>query len=495
MKTIVEAVEKKERPIKAIQFGEGNFLRAFIDYQIDVMNEKAGFNGDVIMVQPLERGMGDMINAQNGLYTTVLRGIEDGKEVEEMRAVTSVRGCLNPFTQYEEYISQADNPDLRFVFSNTTEAGIAYDPSVKKDDKPQASFPGKVTAFLYRRYTTFKGDRSKGLVFIPCELIDKNGIMLRKWVLKHAEDWELEKDFIDWINESCDFCCSLVDRIVPGYPRAEAEAICNKLGYQDNLLDAAEKFLFWAIEYQKRSYEDELPTGKAGLNVVWTPDMTFYRTRKVRILNGTHTMSVLAAYQTGLNTVEECMKSELVSSFMHEGLFNEIIPSMDGDKDLLVSYAGDVLNRFRNPYIVHLLLSISLNSTSKFKTRDLPSLLGYKEKTGKLPKVLLFSLASLIAFYEGTKIENGALIGNRNGEEYKIMDSPDVLEKFASLYSKEYCCNGKKAATIADEILGMEAWWGMDLRTVEGLLDAVKADLEAIWNKGMTTAMKELLEK
>ena len=495
MKTIVEAVEKKERPIKAIQFGEGNFLRAFVDYQIDVMNEKAGFDGDVIMVQPLERGMGDMINGQNGLYTTVLRGIEDGKEVEEYRAITSVRGCLNPFTQYDEYIALADNPDLRFVFSNTTEAGITYDSSVKKDDRPQASFPGKVTAFLYRRYTTFKGDRSKGLVFIPCELIDKNGIMLRKYVLQHAEDWKLEEDFVKWIEESCDFCCSLVDRIVPGYPRAEAEKICQKLGYQDNLLDSAEKFLFWAIEYQKRSYEDELPTTKAGLNVVWTSDMSFYRTRKVRILNGTHTMSVLAAFQAGLNTVEECMKSDLVSAYMHEGLFNEIIPSMDGDKDLLTSYAGDVLNRFRNPYIVHLLLSISLNSTSKFKTRDLPSLLGYIEKTGKLPKVLVFSLASLIAFYEGTRIENGALIGNRNGEEYKIMDSPEVLEKFASVYGKEYCCNGRKASAVAGEILAMESWWGQDLRKVEGLEKAVSEDLEAIWSKGMTEAMKELLEK
>ena len=495
MKTIIEAVEKKQRPIKAVQFGEGNFLRAFIDYQIDVMNEKAGFNGDVMMVQPLERGMGDMINAQNGLYTTVLRGIENGKEVEELRPITSVRGCLNPYTQYDEYIALADNPYLIFIFYNTTEAGIAYDPSVKKDDKPQNSFPGKITAFLYRRYVTFGGDRSKGLVFIPCELIDKNGIMLRKYVLQHAADWQLEEDFTKWIDESCDFCCSLVDRIVPGYPRAEAAGICERLGYQDNLLDSAEKFLFWAIEYQKKSYEDELPTGKAGLNVVWTPDMTFYRTRKVRILNGTHTMSVLAAYQTGLNTVEECMKSDLVSKFMHEGLFNEIIPSMDGDKDLLTSYAGDVLNRFRNPYIVHLLLSISLNSTSKFKTRDLPSLLGYVEKNGKLPKVLVFSLASLISFYEGKRIENGALIGNRNGEEYKIMDSPEVLEKFASLYSREYCCKGKKAATVASEILGMESWWGMDLRTVEGLEEMVKDDLEAIWTKGMTEAMKALLEK
>lgn len=495
MKTIVEAVEKKTRPIKAVQFGEGNFLRAFIDYQIDVMNEKAGFNGDVMMVQPLERGMGDMINDQKGLYTTVLRGIEDGKEVEELRAITSVRGCVNPYSSYDEYIALADIPELRFVFSNTTEAGITYDESVKLEDKPQSSFPGKVTAFLYRRYRTFGGDRSKGLVFIPCELIDKNGIMLHKWVMKHAEDWKLESDFIAWVDEACEFCCSLVDRIVPGYPRAEAEGICNKLGYQDNLLDAAEKFLFWAIEYPKKSYEDELPTGKAGLNVVWTPDMTFYRTRKVRILNGAHTMSVLAAYQTGLNTVEECMKSDLVSSFMHKGLFEEIIPSMDGDKDLLTSYAGDVLNRFRNPYIVHLLLSISLNSTSKFKTRDLPSLLGYVEKNGKLPPVLVFSLASLISFYEGTRIENGALIGERNGEEYKIMDSPEVLEKFASLYSKDFCCPKKKAATVASEILGMEKWWGMDLRTVDGLEDAVRADLEAIWTKGMTEAMKALLEK
>lgn len=493
MQSITETIVKKERPVKAIQFGEGNFLRAFIDYQIDILNEKAGFNGDVIMVQPLERGMGDMINAQNGLYTTVLRGIENGKEVENFRKITCVRGCLNPYTQFDEYMAQADNPDLRFVFSNTTEAGIAYDPEARLGDKPQKSFPGKVTAFLYKRFKTFGGDKGKGLIFIPCELIDKNGATLKKYVLQHARDWNLEEAFISWIENACSFCNSLVDRIVPGYPRAEADKIQEKLGYADNLLDAAESFLFWAIEYPDRSHEDELPTSKAGLNVVWTDDMTFYRTRKVRILNGAHTMSVLAAYQTGLDTVEQCMHSELISTFMHKGLFDEIIPSMDGDKDLLTSYAGDVLERFKNPYIVHLLLSISLNSTSKFKTRDLPSILGYIEKYNRLPKILTFSLAALISFYEGTEREADALKGCRNGETYLIKDNPEVLDKFQALYSTSYADNSEKAGKIAHEILSLASWWGLDLTTIDGFEKAIADNLRLIWDEGMAKAIETVL--
>ena len=494
MQAIQEITTRPERPIKAIQFGEGNFLRAFIDWQIDILNEKTDFNGDVIMVQPLERGMADMINAQNGFYTTVLRGIENGKEIEDYRKITSVRGCLNAYTDYDNYIVQADNPDLRFVFSNTTEAGIAYDASVRLEDKPQKSFPGKVTAFLYRRFKTFNGAKEKGLIFIPCELIDKNGETLKKYVLQHAADWKLEKEFTDWVNNACDFCNSLVDRIVPGYPRAEAEKIQEKLGYSDNLLDAAESFLFWAIEYKTKSHEDELPTGKAGLNVVWTDDMTFFRTRKVRILNGAHTMSVLAAYQTGLNTVEECMHSPLISSFMKKGLFDEIIESMDGDKSLLTSYAGDVLERFQNPYIVHLLLSISLNSTSKFKTRDLPSLLGYIEKKKSLPKILPFSLAALISFYEGTEIEADYLKGTRNGETYQIKDSMDVLKKFQELYSTSYSSVKEKSEKIAKAVLSMDSWWGQDLTKIEGLESVIASDLESIWSCGMEKAIVKLME-
>lgn len=493
MKNITDMISKKDRPVKVLQYGEGNFLRAFVDWMVDILNEKTDFNGSIVMVQPLERGMGDMINAQDGAYTTVLRGYEDGEEKCITRAITSVKECINPYMDYEKYMALAELESLRFVFSNTTEAGICYEEGVKADEKPQKNFPAKVASFLYKRYASFKGDRSKGLVFIPCELIDKNGAMLEKHVLHYAEEWNLGKDFIAWVKESCDFCSSLVDRIVPGYPRAEKEMLEEKLGYTDNLLDAAELFHFWAIEYTKRSYEDELPLKKAGLNVVWTDDMSFYRTRKVRILNGAHTMTVLAAHKAGLDTVKECIDDKDIYAFMQKGLFEEIIPSMDGDKELLVKYAGDVLERFRNPYIVHLLISISLNSVSKFKTRDLPSLKGYQEKTGRLPEALCFSLSSLIAFYEGTEIREGALIGKRGEEEYQIKDSPEVLEIFKNLYSTSYANLKEKAEKIASAVLSKEGWFGEDLRKIPGLEEKIAGNLENIWSLGVREAMKKVL--
>ncbi len=492
MISIKETVSKPQRPVKVLQFGEGNFLRAFVDWIIDLLNEKGDFNGSVMMVQPLAKGMGEMINDQNGLYTTVLRGVRNGKPVEEFRKITSVEGCINPYSDYDKFIAQAENPDLRFIISNTTEAGIAYHEGDKLEDKPQVSYPGKVCAFLYRRYKAFSGSADKGIIVIPCELIDKNGDNLKAIIKRYAEEWGLEEGFISWLDTACDFCNSLVDRIVPGYPRAEADAICERLGYKDNLLDSAEIFLLWVIECHGKTHEDELPTEKAGVNVIWTDDMSFYRTRKVRILNGAHTMSVLAAYQTGLNTVEECIKSPLVFPMMKRGLFEEIIPSMEGDKKQLEEYAGDVLERFANPYIVHLLLSISLNSVSKFKTRDLPSLLGYIKKEGKLPVVLPFSLAALISFYEGTEYEGTALIGNRNGEKYLINDSPEVLEKFAALYKAQYSDNKEKAEKIAHAVLSESAWWGEDLTAIEGLENVIAGHLENIWTNGMTKAIESL---
>ena len=492
MKSIKETVKKPQRPVKILQFGEGNFLRAFVDWIIDLLNEKGDFNGSVMMVQPLAKGMGEMINDQDGLYTTVLRGVRNGKPVEEFRKITSVEGCINPYSEYDKFIAQAENPDLRFIISNTTEAGIAYHDGDKLEDKPQVSYPGKVCAFLYKRYQHFNGSADKGIIVIPCELIDKNGDNLKAIIKRYAGEWGLEEGFITWLDTACDFCNSLVDRIVPGYPRAEADAICERLGYKDNLLDSAEIFLLWVIECHGKTHEDELPTAKAGVNVIWTDDMSFYRTRKVRILNGAHTMSVLAAYQTGLNTVEECIKSPLVFPMMKRGLFEEIIPSMDGDKKQLEEYAGDVLERFANPYIVHLLLSISLNSVSKFKTRDLPSLLGYVKKEGKLPVVLPFSLAALISFYEGTEYEGTALVGNRNGEKYLINDSPEVLEKFASLYKASYKDNQEKAEKIAKAVLSETSWWGEDLTAVAGLEAVVAKHLENIWTNGMTKAIESL---
>lgn len=492
MKGIVETVKTVDRPIRVLQFGEGNFLRAFVDWIVDNLNEKAGFDGNVMMVQPLANGMGDMINAQKGLYTTCLRGIQNGKPVEEFRQITSVAGCINPYSDYDAFASQAENPDLRFVISNTTEAGIAYHAGDRLEDRPQVSFPGKLCAFLYRRYKAFGGDASKGLVMIPCELIDKNGDNLRRIVLQYADEWKLEKGFVDWVENACDFCNSLVDRIVPGYPRAEADAICQKLGYKDNLIDTAEIFHLWVIECHRRSYEDELPTAKAGLNVVWTDDMTFYRTRKVRILNGTHTMMSLASYLCGIDTVEDSVKSPVVGPFMRDGLFNEIIPSMDGDVEELKKYASDVLERFANPYIEHLLLSISLNSVSKFKTRDLPSVLGYVQKTGRLPQHLALSIAALIAFYRGTEFEGDALVGDRNGGKYLIKDSREYLETFASIYGAQHKCNGCLSKALCDGILTKEDWWGMDLTTIPGLKDAVEGYLVKIFDEGMEAAIRSL---
>ena len=472
LKAINEVYNKQSRPEKILQFGEGNFLRAFCDWMIDLVNEKTDFNGNIVVVQPLDKGMVEMINEQDSLYTTVLRGIQDKKSVSEKRTITSISRCLNPYAQYDEYMKCADNPDLRFVISNTTEAGIAYLEGCKLEDTPPASFPAKVCQFLYRRYKTFNGDSSKGLVFIPCELIDKNGFHLHNYVIQYANEWKLEKEFIDWVENACSFCCSLVDRIVPGYPREEAEALCNELGYKDNLLDAAEIFHLWVIE--GKDYSAELPFHKANLNVIWTEDMSFYRTRKVRILNGTHTMFVPAAVQYGLTTVEESLNDETMYAFIEKGLFEEIIPSMDGDKAALESYAGDVLERFRNPFIKHLLMSITLNSVSKFKTRDLPSVIGYIEKFGKVPPVLSFSIAALINFYKTCK---------------EAKEDQAILDHFAALFAKT-----SDAKEIVTDVLSQEAWWGENLNNRAGLTDAVASSLAKIWSDGMNNAVTDLVK-
>jgi tagaturonate reductase len=493
MKKIIEVMEPVPRPEKVLQFGEGNFLRAFVDWQIDIANSKTGFNGNVVVVQPLERGMGDAINAQKGLYTTLLRGVQKGQTIEEFRAIRSVSRCLNPYSRFDEYLRCAENPDLRFVVSNTTEAGIAYNAADRLSDRPPRSFPGKVCAFLFRRFEHFQGDPAKALVFIPCELIDKNGDTLKAIVERYAREWNLGEPFSAWL-DSCDFCNSLVDRIVPGYPADEAGAVCEKLGYEDTLLTSAEIFHLWVIE-SKKDHAGELPLTEAGLNVIWTDDMSFYRTRKVRILNGAHTSGVLAAYLYGLDTVEQCVKDPLISKMMRKAVFDEIIPSMEGNAAELTQYAGDVFERFANPYIKHLLLSISLNSVSKFKTRVLPSLTGYTAKTGRLPPVLVFSLAALIAFYQGGGLAGRELRGSRNGAPYPIQDDEEVLKRFAALYAETEGDETARAHKITRAVLGSAAWWGTDLLALPGLADGVSACLGAIWRSGIRRVIEGLVQE
>lgn len=475
-------------PEKVLQFGEGNFLRAFVDYFFDVANEKCGFNGKVVLCQPIAPGLADKINEQQGLYTLYLRGFENGQKVNQKRVISAVSRCLNPYEDFGALLACAKNPDLRYLASNTTEAGIAFDPSCRFDDAPPASFPGKLTRFLYERYTHFGTVHGKGFVILSCELIDNNGKELKKCVHQYIDLWGLSDEFAKWVDEENLFCSTLVDRIVTGYPRAEAAAINEANGYEDNLIDTGEVFGFWVIE-GPHWLEDELPFKKAGLPVIVVADHTPYKKRKVRILNGAHTSMVLAAYLAGQDIVRNCMQDEVIKGFMDKTVYDEIIPTLTLPKDELESFAHAVGERFNNPFIDHALMAISLNSTSKWKARCLPSFKGYVEKFGKLPVNLTMSMAALIKFYscDVQRLTDDGLVCKRPaGNEYTVKDDRPVLEFY-------YAHKDDDAKTLAHAVLSNESFWGEDLTAVPGFEAAVAADLEGIEAKGMYEMMKQTL--
>lgn len=375
-----------------IQFGEGNFLRGFVDYFLFKMKEKGLFNGSVVVVQPIQNGLCDVINEQNGKYNLFLRGVEAGKTVSERSEIDIISRCINPYEDYDAYLSLAHQPEMRFIFSNTTEAGIAFDANDTQNDRPQNSFPAKLTRLLLERFRC----GLPGFAIFACELIDNNASELKKCVLKYAEQWQTENDFCKWIETDNIFCNTLVDRIVTGYPADEAQNLCESIGYTDKLLDTAEPFHLWVIE---GNLEDELPLVKAGFNVVWTDDVSPYKKRKVRVLNGAHTSMVTGALLMGLETVGDCLRDETVNAFLQKALFKEILPVL-GDTQDNRAFAMAALERFSNPFIKHRLRSIVLNSVSKFSVRVLPSLLDYQRKNGTYPPCLTFSLATLIKFYK-----------------------------------------------------------------------------------------------
>jgi tagaturonate reductase len=478
------SIKKTARPVKVMQYGEGNFLRGFVDYMLDIANEKKFFDGDIVLVKPIEYGNLDSFHQQDYLYTVSLRGRVDGKEQVTNRIVTSVSGAIDAYNQYEQYAELAKSETLRFVVSNTTEAGIVYDDTDKIELCPPKTYPGKLTKFLYERYSYFKGDNSKGLIILPVELIDDNGIHLKEIVFKLAQLWKLESGFTTWLEEACVFCSTLVDRIVTGYPKDEAEKLWAEYGYQDNLIVTGEPFALWVIESSK-PIEDELPLAKAGLPVIFTDNQKPYKQRKVRILNGAHTSFSLASYLAGNDYVLESMQDENIYGFMKKTIYDEIIPTLDLPKEDLLSFADAVTDRFHNPFIKHALLSISLNSVSKWKARCLPSLLGFVERFSTLPARMTFSLAALMEFYHGTEIREGALIGHRNGQEYTIKDDKEVLEFFAENSEKEI-------SVLVSKFLSNKAFWDQDLTKVPGLEQQIVKSLAEIRALGMREAMKKL---
>ncbi len=475
----------KDAPERVLQFGEGNFLRAFVDYFFDLMNEKAGFNGKVVLTQPIAAGLADMINEQEGLYTLFLRGQENGQEVNRKRVISCVSRCLNPYQDFDALLACAANPDLRFIVSNTTEAGIAYDPACNKDDRPAASFPGKLTQFLYERYEK----KLPGFIILSCELIDRNGDELQKCVRQYIEQWALGDAFLKWVEKENVFCSTLVDRIVPGYPRNEAEKICAELGYQDNIIDTAEVFGAWVIE-GPQSIKKEFPCEEAGLPILIVDNVDPYKKRKVRILNGAHTSMIMGAYLAGQDIVRDCMKDDVIRGYMNRALNDEIIPVLRASlsESDLREFAAAVSDRFANPFIDHLLLSISLNSASKWKARVMPTVLEYYEQNKKLPPVLTFSFAAFLAFYhEGKEKGDGCLIGTRKDNTYEIKDDAWVLDDF-------YALKDASDEELAKSIIGNEKMWGSELKDLPGFTDAVVNGLKLIRDKGMYEAMKEVAQ-
>lgn len=468
-------------PERIIQFGEGNFLRAFVDWQIDLLNEHTDLNAGVVIVRPIQSDFPPSLNTQDGLYTTIIRGLnEQGEEVSEARLIRSVNREISVYDDYDAFLKLAHSPDMRFVFSNTTEAGISYHAGDKFDDAPAVSYPAKLTRLLFERFSHFNGAPDKGWVIIPCELIDYNGDALRELVLRYAQEWALPAAFIQWLNEANHFCSTLVDRIVTGYPRDEVDTLEAELGYHDGFLDTAEHFYLFVIQ-GPASLAGELRLDKYPLNVLIVDDIKPYKERKVAILNGAHTALVPVAYQAGLDTVGEAMNDEDVCAFVEKAIYEEIIPVFDLPRDELESFASAVTGRFRNPYIRHQLLSIALNGMTKYRTRILPQLLAGQKASGQLPARLTFALAALIAFYRA----------ERNGENYPVQDDAFWLERYQQLWA-QHRDNQLATRELVHAVLSVEAHWEQDLTKVDGLVDQVTRDLDAILLKGMRAAVKPL---
>ena len=453
----------QRHPVKVLQFGEGNFLRGFVDWIIDLLNERTNFNGQVHIMQPLDKGIVHLLQHQEGLYHVLLEGIQGGETTRELRLISCIAAATNPYDNYKAYLALAENPELQFVISNTTEAGIAFEEADTGMDTLPNSFPGKLTAFLFYRFKYFNGAADKGLYLIPCELIEKNGQALRDSILAYAKHWNLPTDFAAWIEQHNHFCNTLVDRIVPGFPKDNIQEIQQELGYHDNLVVKAEPFHLWVIEAPE-VVRAAFPAHEAGLQVKFVEDLTPYRTRKVRILNGAHTALVPVAYLQGLRTVREAIEDEKAGGFIRKAIFEEIIPTLDLPQEELEQFANDVIERFQNPFIYHELISISLNSVSKYKVRVLPSVLEYHRRKGELPKRLLQSLAALILFYKG----------DWNGEQIPLNDTPEVLAYFEKAWQQE------SAKEVVTTVLANKEFWDVDLTQIPGLADFVTTELETL---------------
>lgn len=478
-----KTIQSKPHPDRVLQIGEGNFLRCFIDWQIDILNEQNGLDAGVVIARPINSDFPPSLNTQDGLYTTLLRGYdEEGKLRDEQRLITAVNREISIYREYEQFLALAKNPDLRFIVSNTTEAGITFNPNDRFDDTPPGEFPAKLTRFLYERYCACNGAKDSGFIIIPCELIDYNGEELKKIVLQYIDLWQLNEDFRNWVVIANTFCSTLVDRIVTGYPKDDAEELTLKLGYTDQFMVTGEYFHLFVIQAPKH-VEEELRLAGSGLNIKVVDDLKPYKDRKVGILNGCHTALVPIAHLCRIDLVKDAVSDPDLAEFLAQLLNEEIIPYLGMPIDYLQEYAASVIGRFKNPFINHRLLDISLNSMTKFKTRLLPQFLQYCKEKNSIPPLMSLSFAALIYFYRG---EN-------DGIRYPVKDDTQFIELYRELWSNPAPLTMERADKIVRRILELEKHWGVSLINIEGLQEKMAIDLLAISSKGMYSTLKEYL--
>ncbi|MEK0313397.1 tagaturonate reductase [Cohnella sp. 56] len=465
----------KAYPVKVLQIGEGNFLRGFADWMIDRCNRQGLFEGGVAVCQPRPTGAAKLaeLREQDGLYYQWIRGLRDGRPVDELELVAVFASMVDPYAQWESFLALGEQPALEIVVSNTTEAGLIYEASDWQPEQPILSYPGKLTALLHRRFETFGGDPAKGLLLLPCELVERNGDRLRDIVLRHAADWGLPEAFSDWVRRHNRFLNNLVDRIVTGYPAEEAEAVFAAQGTEDRLLNAAEPYHLWAIEGEP-ALDERLPLAQAGLNVLWTDDLRPYQLRKVRILNGAHTLMASVGLLNGLDTVRETVEHPSYGEYVRRAIMDEIVPSVPLPEEEMRRYADEVLERFANPHVRHKLADIALNSLSKFRVRLLPTLEAYTERTGGgLPPRIVGAFASLLRLYRARGTAGGGYAGSRlDGAPVELRDDAAALAALAALWGRldrgELALDG-----LVADILGRTDWWGQDLNEMAGLRAAL----------------------
>ncbi|KTF17830.1 tagaturonate reductase [Pseudoalteromonas sp. 10-33] len=473
---------KNKYPTKIMQYGEGNFLRAFIDWQIDKLNETTQLNAGVAVIRPIDYDALPLLNVQDGLYTTIIRGLnEQGESVADHRVISSINEEIPVYKEYSRYMKLAENPDLKIIFSNTTEAGIEYIDTDKLDDAPAKAFPAKLTQWLFHRFNHFNGSTEHGMVIIPCELIDYNGEKLKEIVHQYCQLWQLPNEFIQWLDNANHFCSSLVDRIVTGFPRDEHQQLQESLGYLDNFMVTAEYFHLFVIQGPQHLAQLLCLEG-SDLNIKIVDDISPYKQQKVGILNGAHTALVPLAYMANIDSVGDALAEPLFEQYLTKLIFDEIIPTLDLPEDELKRFANDVLNRFRNPYICHLLLAISLNSMTKFKTRILPQLLTYAKTRQALPNMMALALAGQILFYRGI----------RNNEKIALTDAPQWLEVFDTIW-QDFDKNTLSLEQLVSQVLGATWHWETNLNDIPALTDTATTHLRNMLTNGVADTLTKQL--